>query len=91
MKNEVMESCYKTSDKIIIILDGLGFASERKPSYENEVRDLIAIEVRRNINDVVTAFYNSVAVTPLPEVETEITTGAPETKEECCGGGCGCE
>ena len=88
-KDKVMERCFATSDKILNILEGLQYTNERKPSYENELRDLIAIEVRRNVNDVVTDFYNNTVVTPM-SVEPEVVTGAPETEEGCFGGGCGC-
>jgi len=87
--DKILERCFATSDKILNILNGLKYTSERKPSYENELRDLIAIEVRRNVNVVVADFYNSVAVVPVPN-EAEVITGATETEEGCCGGGCGC-
>jgi len=44
--------CYKSSDKIITILEELGYTTERKPSYPNELRDLIAIEICRAIKVV---------------------------------------
>ena len=69
MSDKISGLCYKTSDKIIDILDGLGYSNEKKPSYENELRDLVAIEVRRNINEVVTVFYNSEAVMPIVPLE----------------------
>lgn len=74
MNDKVTESCFKTSDRILNVLEGLGYSSERKPSYEGELRDLIAIEVRRNINDVVTEFYNSVAVKPISVTENNEET-----------------
>jgi|ERR1035437_3577746 hypothetical protein len=73
MSDKISGLCYKTSDKIIDILDGLGYSSERKPSYENELRDLVAIEVRRNINEVGVMFYNNVAMVPIEN-------------SKCCGG-----
>ena len=39
---EALQSCYKTTDNILEILEGLGFTTERKLTYPNEVRDLIA-------------------------------------------------
>ena len=71
MKNGISELCYKTSDKILSILDGLGYSSKRKPSYENELRDLIAIEVRRGINDVGVLFYNNVSMVPISKEERQ--------------------
>lgn len=65
MNEIVSKQCYDAADKILVILDGLKYTSERKPAYDGELRDLIAIEVRRNVNDVVTGFYNSVAVEPI--------------------------
>ena len=44
--------CYKTTDKILNVLEELGYTTERKPSYPNELRDLIAIEICRAIKVV---------------------------------------
>jgi len=41
--------CYNASDKIITILEELGYITERKPSYSDELRDLVAIEIRRTV------------------------------------------
>lgn len=87
--DKVLERCFATSDKILNILNGLKYTSERKPSYDNELRDLIAIEVRRNVNDVVRDFYNSVQANELAD-GAEVITGTPETEDGCCGSGCGC-
>jgi hypothetical protein len=96
MKNEISELCYQTSDKIVNILDGLGYSSERKPSYENELRDLIAIEVRRSINETGIMFYNNVAMVPISKEEVKKANEREndeiqklfnwQTKPHCCGG-----
>lgn len=91
MKNEIQQECYKTADKIIGIIDELEFSTKKVPSYPNLLRDLISIEVRRNINQVTTMFFNNVTDNPI--VETEI----PNTEKNeggCCGGeseDCGCK
>jgi|ERR1035437_609341 D-serine deaminase-like pyridoxal phosphate-dependent protein len=84
----VSELCYQTSDKIIDILDELGYSVERKPAYPTLLRDLIAIEVRRSINSAGVLFYNNVAVEPIspPEqTDDEIKksfNGNPNTNTE---------
>ncbi len=58
---------YMTTDKILDILEKLGYMSERKPSYENELRDLIAIEIRRNSEQLSRLFETD----SKPQVESE--------------------
>jgi hypothetical protein len=59
---EFTQISYKTADSIISTLEELGFTSERKPSYKNELRDLIAIRVRQSINETGKLFYTNVSV-----------------------------
>jgi len=60
-KDVVTKQCFNSADKIISILDELKYTSERQPIYEGELRDLIAIEVRRNVNVVAEEFFKSVS------------------------------
>ena len=48
-ENKLMKNCYKAADKTLTILEELGYTSPRKPSYENELRDLMALEIWKNI------------------------------------------
>lgn len=88
MNSEIQKECFKTADKILNILDELEYVSEKVPAYPNLLRDLIAIEVKRNITNSVTLFYNSVAIHPIETVEEAPSTDLNEGG--CCGGGCGC-
>ena len=46
-KTEALQNCYKTADNILEILEGLGFTTERKLTYTEELRDLIALSVMK--------------------------------------------
>jgi len=65
MNKEVSEKCYQSADKIIKILEGMGYSTETKPAYENLLKDLITIEIRRFVSDIATTFYNNVALSPI--------------------------
>jgi hypothetical protein len=65
MKTEVLNECKKTADRIINILNGMGYSTDVKPAYPNLLKDLLVIELKRNITAVTTEFYNSVAVVPV--------------------------
>ena len=81
MNKEILNKCGKTADKIVNIVEGMGFTTEKRVN-KWELNTLIAIEVRNLLNDVVTDFYKNCALVPVePEVVEE---------EGCCGGGCGC-
>ena len=54
---------YSGASKILDILEELGYTSERKPSYQNELKDLVAIEIRRCLEQAA------------PSVEPELTDG----------------
>ena len=45
---ETLQNCYKTADNILEILEGLGFTTEKKLTYPEELRDLIALSVMKN-------------------------------------------
>ena len=45
---ETLQTCYKTADNILEILEGLGFTTEKKLTYPEELRDLIALSVMKN-------------------------------------------
>ena len=51
--------CYNASDKIITILEELGYTTERKPNYSDELKDLITIEIRRTIEKDIENFTAS--------------------------------
>jgi len=73
MNKEIVKKCYGTADKIVGMLTELGYSSERKLTYENELRDIIAIELQRNITDIATIVFYDTALTgcPAPEVNEE--------------------
>ena len=45
---ETLQTCYKTADNILEILEGLEFTTGRKLTYPEELRDLIALSVMKN-------------------------------------------
>jgi len=45
---EALQTCYKTADNILEILEGLGFTTEKKLTYPEELRDLVALSVMKN-------------------------------------------
>jgi hypothetical protein len=46
-KSEALQNCYKTADNILEILEGLGFTTERKLTYPEELRDLISLAIMK--------------------------------------------
>ncbi len=63
MNIEVLNQCGKTADKIIGIIDGMGFTTEKHVA-QGELKALITYEVRNLLSDVVTDFYNKAALVP---------------------------
>lgn len=73
MKTEVLNECKKTTDRIINILDGMGYSTEAKPAYPDLLKDLIMIELQRNVTAITTGFYNSVAMVPIENDDEQVS------------------
>lgn len=72
MNVEVLNKCGNAADKIINIIDGMGFTTEKHVA-EGELKALITYEVRNLLSSVVTDFYNNAALVPTNVVEDEQT------------------
>ena len=69
MNREVLNQCAKAADKIVNIVEGMGFTTQKRIA-DGELKALITYEVRNVINDVVTDFYKNAALVPVePEVD----------------------
>jgi len=68
MNNQVTDKCNNTTEKIIDIIESLGFTTERK-IMAGGLRALITTEIRRCVSDVVTDFYTNAAIVPVAEEE----------------------
>lgn len=89
MNSELQKECFNTADKIINILDELGYNTEKVPPYPNLLRDLIAIEVKRNVCNITDMFYHNVMnIRSIANDEADVKERIQEGG--CCGDGCGC-
>ena len=74
MNKEVTNRCANATNKIVNIVEGMGFTTEKRLA-KGELNALVFIEVRRLINDVVTDFYKNAALVP---VESELIDAGGE-------------
>lgn len=81
MNKETLNKCVKTADRIVNIVEGMGFATEKRVA-EGELNALITVEVRNLLNEVVTDFYKSAA---LVRAEPEVVESSPELTEQYVG------
>lgn len=68
MNKQVTDKCNNTTDKIIDIIESLGFTTE-KEIMPGGLRALITTEIRRCVSNVVVDFYKNTAIIPVAEEE----------------------
>lgn len=68
MNKEVSNHCVNTANKIVNIVEGMGFTTEKRLAT-GELNALVFRELRQLVNQVVTDFYNNAGLVPTePEV-----------------------
>lgn len=63
MNKEVSDQCVNTANKIVNIVEGMGFTTEKRLA-KGELNALVFRELRQLLNGVVTDFYNNAALVP---------------------------
>lgn len=78
MNKEVSNHCVNTANKIVNIVEGMGFTTEKRLA-KGELNALVFRELRQLLNTVVTDFYKNAA---LVQTEPEVVESAPELMEQ---------